>query len=383
MTIASIAKPADIRVPLLDLKAQYESIRTELDAAVRGVIESQQFILGPAVQSCEAAVARYCECAHAVGVSSGTDALLIALMAEGIGAGAEVITSPYTFFATAGSIVRVGARPVFVDIDPATFNLDPARVEEAVTPRTRALMPVHLFGQMAAMDPILELARRRNLVVIEDAAQAIGAEDQGRRAGSLGHYGCFSFFPSKNLGCFGDGGMVTTNDPARASKLRILRTHGSQTKYHHQWVGGNFRLDALQAAVAEVKLRHLDGWTAGRQANAERYGRLFRESGRVGNDGASARDGLVLPAVRQNRHIFNQYVIRTSHRDALKQRLQEHGIGTEIYYPLPLHLQECFRDLGYREGDFPEAERAARETLALPIYPELSEAQIAWVGQQI
>jgi dTDP-4-amino-4,6-dideoxygalactose transaminase len=374
-------RPAGLGVPLLDLRLQYESIRTELDAAVRQVIESQQFILGPAVKTCEAAVARYCQCAHAVGVSSGTDALLMALMAENIGPGDEVITTPYSFFATAGSIDRVGARPVFVDIDPVTFNLDPKLVAAAITPRTRAILPVHLYGQMADMDPILEVARAHDLVVIEDAAQAIGAEDHGRRAGSLGHYGCFSFFPSKNLGCFGDGGLVTTNDPGRADRLTMLRMHGSRVKYRHELVGGNFRLDALQAAVIEVKLRHLDCWTAARQANAERYDRLFREAGLVNPDSCPNARGLVLPAVRQHRHVFNQYVLRTPDRDALRQRLLAAGIGTEVYYPIPLHLQECFHDLGGQPGQFPEAERAARETLALPIYPELSEPQIERVVQ--
>jgi len=368
---------------LLDLRPQYESIRTELDAAVRQVIESQQFILGPAVKACETAVARYCQCAHAVGVSSGTDALLMALMAENIGPGDEVITSPYSFFATAGSIARVGARPVFVDIDPATFNLDPKLLAAAITPRTRAILPVHLYGQMAEMDPILELARDRGLVVIEDAAQAIGAEDHGRRAGSLGHYGCFSFFPSKNLGCFGDGGLVTTQDAGRAERLAMLRMHGSKVKYQHQLVGGNFRLDALQAVVIEVKLHHLDRWTAARQANAERYDRLFRESGLINPDGTPNALGIVLPAVRQNRHVFNQYVIWIPDRDAVRERLQAAGIGNEVYYPIPLHLQECFRDLGGQPGQFPEAERAARETLALPVYPELLPDQIASVTAAI
>jgi dTDP-4-amino-4,6-dideoxygalactose transaminase len=372
---SSNTMPASPHVPLLDLRMQYESIRSELDEAVRRVIESQQFIMGPAVKSCETAVARYCGCARAVGVSSGTDALLVALMAEGIGPGDEVITSPYTFFATAGSIARVGARPVFVDIDPVTFNLDPARIEGAITSRTRAIMPVHLFGQMADMDAILQIAARRGLVMIEDAAQAIGAEDRGRRAGSLGHYGCFSFFPSKNLGGFGDGGMVTVRDAARAERLEMLRVHGSRTKYFHETVGGNFRLDALQAAVVEVKLRHLDGWTAGRQANAERYGRLFREHGLLNPDGSANGLGLRAPVVRQGRHIFNQYVIRVPEREAVRRGLEAAGVGVEVYYPVPLHLQECFRYLGYPEGTFPEAERAAQETLALPIYPELSEAQ--------
>ena len=362
-------------VPLLDLRPQYESIRAELDAAVRQVIESQQFILGPAVKSCEAALAHYCQSAHAVGVSSGTDALLIALMAENIGSGDEVITTPYSFFATAGSIARVGARPVFVDIDPETFNLDPKHLAAAITPRTRAILPVHLYGQMAEMDPVLELARERDLVVIEDAAQAIGAEDHGRRAGSLGHYGCFSFFPTKNLGGFGDGGLVTTNDAGRAERLATLRVHGSKVKYQHQLLGGNFRLDALQAAVIEVKLRHLDGWTAARQANAKRYDRLFREAGLVNPDGQPNSRGLVLPATRQDRHVFNQYVVRTPDRDAVRERLQAAGIGTEVYYPIPLHLQECFRHLGGQAGQFPEAERAAHDSLALPIFPELADWQ--------
>lgn len=372
-----------IRVPLLDLRPQYESIRTELETRLREVIESQQFILGPAVHSCETAMARYCHCAHAVGVSSGTDALLMALMAEGIGPGTEVITSPYSFFASAGSIARVGARPVFVDIDPETFNLNPARLEAAITPRTRAVIPVHLYGQMTPMDPILELARKHDLVVIEDAAQAIGAEDHGRRAGSLGHYGCFSFFPSKNLGGFGDGGMVTTNDPARAERLSMLRMHGSKVKYRHALVGGNFRLDALQAAVIEVKLQYLDGWTKARQANAERYGRYFRESGMVDSNDSPNLRGLVLPVVRQNRHVFNQYVIRVPRRNAVRERLQAANIGTEIYYPIPLHLQECFLDLGGRAGQFPEAERAADETIALPIFPELTDEQAAHVVRNL
>jgi dTDP-4-amino-4,6-dideoxygalactose transaminase len=366
-----------VNVPLLDLPAQYRTIKDEIDAAVAEVFATQAFILGPKVKECEEAIARYCRCAHAVGVSSGSDALLIALMAETIGPGAEVVTSPYSFFATAGSIARVGARPVFADIDPATFNLDPAQVAARLTPRTRAIIPVHLYGQMAGMDPILEIANRQRLVVIEDAAQAIGAEDKGRRAGSLGHYGCFSFFPSKNLGGAGDGGMVTTNDPARAGSLTILRNHGMDPKYYHRVIGGNFRLDALQAAVVTVKLRHLDRWTADRQANARRYAALFQQAGLTGPD------RVRLPAATTERHIFNQYVIRAPRRDALKAFLAARGVGTEVYYPVPLHLQTCFAAYGYRPGAFPESEKAAAETLALPIYPELTDAQAEYVVQCI
>ncbi len=364
-----------MKVPLLDLVAQYRGIREEVDRAVLEVFASQYFILGPKVEACEKALAAHCGSAHAIGVSSGTDALLIALMAENIGADDEVITSPYTFFATAGSIARLGAKPVFADIDPVTFNLDPAKVEAAVTPRTRAIVPVHLYGQCADMDPILDLARRHELVVIEDACQAIGAEYKGRRAGSMGDYGCFSFFPSKNLGGAGDGGLVTARDAAKAARVRQLRNHGMEPKYYHKIVGGNFRLDALQAAVVSAKLPHLDGWTAARQANAARYDRLFTEAGLAGR--------LVLPRAVQSRHVFNQYVIRTPRRDELRTWLASQDIGTEIYYPVPLHVQECFARLGGQPGDLPESERAARETLALPIFPELSAAQAEFVAQKI
>jgi dTDP-4-amino-4,6-dideoxygalactose transaminase len=366
-----------MNVPLLDLKAQYQSIRKEVDAAVAEVFASQYFILGPQVKACEEAIARYSYCAHAVGVASGTDALLLALMAEGIGPGDEVITSPYTFFATAGSVARLGARPVFVDIDPSTFNLDVKRLEAAVTPRTKAIIPVHLYGQMADMDPIMELAGRRGLVVIEDACQSIGAEYKGRRAGSIGTYGCFSFFPSKNLGGAGDGGAMTTQDKVRADRLFMLRVHGMEPKYYHQIIGGNFRLDALQAAVVNVKMKYLDGWTAQRQANAALYDRLLTESGVV------APDRVQLPQVVANRHVFNQYVLRVPRRDELRAFLQARQIGVEVYYPVPLHLQACFAYLGQREGSFPESEKAARETLALPVYPELTEAQVAWVVESI
>jgi len=357
-----------MNVPLLDLKAQYRSIKAEVDAAVAAVFESQYFILGPTVQACEKDLAAYCGCSHAVGISSGTDALLISLMAEDIGPGDEVITTPYSFFATAGSIARLGAKPVFVDIDPVTFNINPALIEAAITPRTKAIMPVHLFGQVADMDPIMAIAKKHNLVVVEDACQAIGAEYKGRRAGSIGHYGCFSFFPSKNLGGAGDGGLVTTNDPARAEKLVWLRNHGMNPKYYHKMLGGNFRLDALQAAVVHVKLKYLDRWTEGRQANAARY------------NGLLASADVQLPAVVMNRHIFNQYCIRTPRRDALLAHLQKNGIGCEVYYPVPLHLQECFAHLGHQPGSFPESERAAKTSLALPIYPELTVDQQARVA---
>jgi len=374
------SQAAEITVPLLDLKAQYARIKDEILPAVHEVLESQYFILGPKVAECEHQIARYCGCAHAVGVSSGTDALLISMMAENIGPGDEVITTPYTFFATVGSIVRLGAKPVFVDIDPVSYNLDVSQIEGRITPRTKAIMPVHLYGQCAEMDPLLEVAERHGLVVIEDAAQAIGAEYHGRRAGSMGHYGCFSFFPSKNLGAGGDGGIVTTQDGERAEKLRVLRVHGSKPKYYHSLVGGNFRLDAIQAAIVSAKLPHLDEWSAGRQSNAARYRRLFEQSGLV-------QSGKVrLPVeLEGRRHIYNQFVIRVERRDELRAYLKEHRIGTEIYYPVPLHLQECFASLGYGEGDFPHSETAARETLALPlpIYPELSDRQAEYVVDRI
>jgi dTDP-4-amino-4,6-dideoxygalactose transaminase len=303
-------------------------------------------------------------------------------MAEGIGPGDEVITTAYSFFATAGTIARLGATPVFVDIDPITFNIDPDQIADKISERTRILMPVHLYGQMAEMRPIMELAETHDLVVVEDAAQAIGAEHGGRRAGSIGHYGCFSFFPTKNLGGFGDGGMVTTNDPARAESLEILRVHGGQPKYHHKVIGGNFRLDALQAAVVHAKLPHLDGWTAARQSNAERYDRLFADAGLTAN-GLDREPPVETPRTVTDRHIFNQYIIRVARRDELKAFLAERGVTTEIYYPIALHLQECFAYLGHAAGDFPESERAARETLALPIYPELSLEQAEKVVAEI
>ena len=364
-------------VPLLDLRAQYATIRDEVRAALDAVIESQHFILGPEVEALEREVAEYSQCAHGVGVSSGTDALLIALMAIDLRPGDEVITTPSTFFATAGAIARLQARPIFVDIDPHTYNLDPGRIEGAITPRTRAIIPVHLYGQTADMDRILELARARNLLVIEDAAQAIGAEYKGRRAGSMGHLGCLSFFPSKNLGGFGDGGMVVTSDAALADRLKLLRNHGYRPKYYNRLVGGNFRLDAIQAAVLRVKLRYLDQWTAARQRNAATYRELLA----VHPFTAAGHARRVVPPydAGYGRHIYNQFVIRLDARDALLAFLKERQIGSEVYYPVPMHLQECFVDLGYGIGDFPHSEAAAAETLAIPIHPELTDEMIGAV----
>jgi dTDP-4-amino-4,6-dideoxygalactose transaminase len=371
-----------ISVPLLDLKAQYATIRDEVQAALDRVIGTQYFILGPEVEALENEVAAYSQCQFGIGVSSGTDALLASLMAIGIKPGDEVVTTPYTFFATAGCVARLGAKAVFVDIDPLTYNINPADLEAAITERTRAIIPVHLFGQMADMDPIMEIAGRHNVYVIEDAAQAIGSEYEGRRAGSVGHLGCFSFFPSKNLGAFGDGGMVTTNDPTLADQVRLLRGHGARPKYYHKIVGGNFRLDALQAAVLRVKLKYLDGWSAARQRNAATYRRLFSAAGLVREDtsGLDRRAGVVLPHdAGYGRHIYNQFVIRVPRRDELMAYFKERHIGCEIYYPVSLHLQECFADWGYGVGDFPCSEAAAAQTLALPIYPELTEEMLGTV----
>lgn len=393
------AKPRP--VPLLDLKAQYAALREELREAIDRVAESQHFILGPEVEALEEEVAAYSQCEFGIGVSSGSDALLVTLMAIDIKPGDEVITTPYTFFATAGAVSRLGAKPVFVDIDPLTYNIDPAAIESAITERTRAVIPVHLYGQMAEMEAIMEIASRHGLFVIEDAAQAIGAEYKGRRAGSIGHFGCFSFYPSKNLGGFGDGGMVTANDPELADKVKLLRNHGYRHKYYNQVVGGNFRLDAIQAAVLRVKLKYLDQWTEARQRNAARYRDLFAEaeliidpeSSYLLSDTASQSDsvhplaqvkGVILPTEAPGRrHIYNQFVIRSGRRDELMAHLKEHNIGTEIYYPVPMHLQECFMDLENREGDFPVSERAAAETLALPIYPELTEEMMTTVVEAI
>ncbi|CAI4032671.1 Pleiotropic regulatory protein [Nitrospira tepida] len=371
-------------IPLLDLSAQHQPIQAEIMAAIEQVLSSQAFILGPEVTKLEERVAAYSQARAGIGVSSGTDALLVALMALDIGPGHEVITSPYSFFATAGAIVRVGARPVFVDIEPETFNIDPVKIERAIRPNTKAIIPVHLYGQCAEMAPIMALAKQRGLHVIEDAAQAIGADyADGRRAGSVGTVGCFSFFPSKNLGAMGDAGMVVTNDLDLAERIRVLRVHGSKPKYYHKLIGGNFRLDSVQAAVLNVKLNYLDEWTRRRQENAERYRTLFQQAG------LTDKPGVVLPEARYRRagvkhhHIYNQFVIRAPRRDELMAHLKQQGIGSEIYYPVPFHLQECFRPLGYKEGDFPESERAAKETLALPIYPELTPEQQQQVVQTI
>jgi dTDP-4-amino-4,6-dideoxygalactose transaminase len=440
-----------MKVPLLDLKAQYQTIKDEIKETMEEVLDSQHFILGPKVEALEDAIASYCGCNYGVGVSSGTDALLIALMVKGIGPGQGVVTVPYTFFSTAGSVYRLGARPFFVDIDPLTYNIDPDGIETFVEvecnfdssagalvhkssgSRIRAIIPVHLYGQCADMDRIMEIARRYNLVVIEDAAQAIGTEypstksGEPRRAGSMGHFGCFSFFPSKNLGGCGDGGMVTT-DKEMAEKLKILRAHGSKPKYYHRLVGGNFRLDALQAAVLLVKFKYLDTWTDKRRQNAAYYNSLFQESGLVekgfifppravwesGSEmnlsnpesppaitsAQARRAGAILHPVESRLrrvrkaefhraspqlvgHIYNQFVIRAKRRDELRAYLSEHGIGSEIYYPLPLHLQSCFTELGYKAGDFTESEKAAAETLALPIYPELEPVQQEYVVAKV
>lgn len=378
MSMAEKQTSPKMKVPLLDLQAQYAPLRDEMQEAVRRVMDSQQFIMGPDVAALESEIVRYTGARHAIACASGSDALLLALMALDIGSGDEVITTPYSFFATASSIARLGARPVFVDIEPATYNLDVSKIEPAVTERTRAVMPVHLYGQCAEMDALMETSRRHSLPVIEDAAQAIGAEDRARQAGAMGEIGCFSFYPSKNLGAAGDAGMMTTNDDALANRLRSLRVHGSPTKYHHELLGINSRLDSLQAAVLRVKLPHLDSWSDARRANAERYDQLFEDAGLTEEVG--------LPSVRGDvRHIFNQYVIRVRNgrRDALVEHLKQSGVGTDIYYPVPLHLQQCFAYLGHQEGDFPEAERAARESLALPIYPELTAEQQSYVVEMI
>jgi dTDP-4-amino-4,6-dideoxygalactose transaminase len=364
-----------MKVPLLDLRAQHQTIRAEVMAAVERVFENQTFVLGAEVSEFEKSAAEYCRVKHAIGCASGSDALLLALMAYDIGPGDEVITVPFTFFATAGAIARPGARPVFVDINADDFNISVAQIEAAITPRTRALMPVHLFGQCAAMDAISEIAQRHHLPVIEDAAQAIGSEINNRRAGTMGDIGCFSFFPSKNLGGAGDGGLLTTNDDALAEKLMMLRVHGSKVKYFHRYVGINSRLDALQAAVLNVKLKYLDEWTAARQRNAERYNQLFAE--------ASLEEVTTPIAHPGYRHIYNQYTIRCARRDELMAYLKEQGIGTEIYYPVPLHLQECFAYLGYREGNLPVSEQTAQECLSLPVYPELTAEMQQYVVEKI
>ncbi len=372
-----------MKVPFFDLNLQFTSIEEEIKSALDEVFKTQQFILGPKVEALEQSIAQYCQTRYAIGVASGSDALLISLMALGIGSGDEVILPPFTFFATAGVVSRLGAIPVFVDIDPESYNIAPSKIEAKTTSKTKAIIPVHLFGQCADMDPLLELARARNLFVIEDAAQALGAEYKphqsanARRAGQMGDIGCFSFYPTKNLGAFGDAGMTVTHNPDLAEKIRILRVHGSQPKYFHKRIGINSRLDSIQAAILLVKFKYLEKWTLARQLKAERYQLLFQ-------DLLPSVDGLKLPTIQyQNRHIYHQYVIRVQERDRLKQFLMENGIGTDIYYPLPLHLQECYSFLKYRQGDLPISEKASEESLALPIYPELTEDQQMMVVDRI
>ena len=361
-----------MHIPLLDLKAQYATIRDQATQAIGEVCESQMFALGPAVARFEQNVAEYCGCKFAIGISSGTDALLISLMALGIGPGDEVITTPFSFFATAGSVARVGAKPVFVDVDPDTFNIDPNGIEEKITDKTRAVIPVHLFGQVADMEKITEIAGRRDIAVIEDAAQAIGATRNGTAAGNFGICGCFSFYPTKNLGCFGDGGMVTTNDPDFADKIRILRNHGQGPAYFYSIIGGNFRLDGIQGAVLDVKLKHLDNWNEQRRQHASLYDHLFADS--------PVNTPVIDPA---NTSIFHQYTVTISERDKLKEFLAENQIGSAVFYPKPLHLQDCFQELGYQPGDLPVAERLCGEVLSLPVYPELSPKQIEHVAATV
>lgn len=364
-----------MKVPLLDLKTQYKSIKKTVDANIAEVMESQYFIMGPKVTSCEQALSEYTGSAFSVGVSSGTDALLLSLMAEGIGPGDEVITSPYTFFSTGGSVSRLGAKPVFVDVDPASFNIAPEKIEEKITSKTKVIMPVHLYGQLADMEPIQAIAKKHNLLIIEDAAQALGARNEKQHAGTFGDYGCFSFFPSKNLGGAGDGGLITTQSEEKYQKLRKLRVHGSSPKYYHSMIGGNFRLDAIQAAVIEAKLPHLEEWIEKRRENAENYRRLFRTKGLLESN------NVLLPEEIHGRHSYNQFVILTEekHRDALREHLKNADIGTEIYYPVPLHLQECYNDLGYKENSLPVSEKSAKSSLAIPIYPELTSEQQEYV----
>lgn len=372
-----------MKVPFFDLIPQFHSIEEEIKSALDKVFKTQQFILGPKVEALEETVGQYCQTQYAIGVASGSDALLLSLMVLGIEPGDEVILPSFTFFATAGAISRLGANPVFVDIDLDTYNIDPFQIEKKVTSRTKAIIPVHLYGQCADMDPILHIARAKQLFVIEDAAQALGAEykpypdSDGRRAGQMGDLGCFSFFPTKNLGAFGDAGMVVTNNFHWAEKIRILRVHGSQPKYFHKWIGINSRLDTIQAAILLVKFKYLEKWTKERQEKARHYQSLLE-------DLLPSVPNLQLPAIQyENRHIFHQYVIRVRERDQLRQFLMKEGIGTEIYYPVPLHLQECYAFLKHRQGDFPNSEKASEEILALPIYPELTEDQQLFVADRI
>ena len=365
-----------MHIPLLDLKAQYQSIRKDVLAAIETVCDEQGFILGPRVTDLERSLAKYVGTVHGVGVASGSDALLLSLMASGVGPGDEVITVPFTFFATTGAISRLGAKPVFVDVCADTFNMDATKVEPAITPRTKAIIPVHLFGQCAEMETIIAVAKQHRLTVIEDACQAIGAKRHGVMAGAMGETGCFSFFPSKNLGGFGDGGLITTNHDRLNDAMAMLRVHGSKERYLHESIGINSRLDALQAAVLQVKLKYLDQWADGRRRNAARYERLFKD--------ANIGDHIILPTTAKgNEHVFNQFTVRVQQRDELRAYLKDHGIGTEIYYPVPMHLQACYRDLGYQKGSFPISERAAEDVLSLPIYAELTDDQLIGVTETI
>jgi dTDP-4-amino-4,6-dideoxygalactose transaminase len=358
-----------MKVPLLDLTVQNSVLRPEIEAALGRVLDTNAFILGGEVAALEEELADYCGSKHAIGCASGSDALLLALMAVGVGAGDEVVTTPYSFFATVSAVTRLGAKPVFVDIEPDTFNLDVSQVESAITEKTRAIQPVHLYGQCAEMAELCKIAERHSIAVVEDAAQAIGAEEHGRRAGTMGAIGCFSFYPSKNLGGMGDGGIMTTDDDQTAGTLRALRVHGAEERYYHKWVGLNSRLDGFQGAVLRAKLPYLDEWSNSRKRNADRYRRLFTDAGLA--------EQIGLPVEREDcRHTYNQFVVRVpGKRDELRQFLTANDIGTDIYYPVPLHLQECFEYLGFREGDLPEAERAAGESLALPVFPELTAGQ--------
>ncbi|HVO74871.1 MAG TPA: DegT/DnrJ/EryC1/StrS family aminotransferase [Ignavibacteriaceae bacterium] len=382
-----------MHVPLLDLKPQYNSLKKELNEALLRVTESQYFILGPEVEQMEKELSAYLGCSYAIGVSSGTDALLLALMAMDIRPGDEVIVPAYSFFASAGVISRLNAIPVFIDIDPVTFNINPGEIEKKITRKTKAIIPVHLYGQSSEMDEVMRISAKYNIKVIEDAAQAIGTQyKDGKSAGAIGDAGCFSFFPSKNLGAFGDGGLITTNNEELASKMKILRVHGAEPKYYHKIIGGNFRIDAIQAAVIRVKLPHLDSWSDKRRTNAERYSKLLIDAGlseRTGEINFNDKNKVLLPKAvyknsgLRNYHIYNQYIIRVKKRDELRKFLADNKIGTEIYYPVPFHLQECFSTLGYQKNDFPESEKAADTSVALPVFPELSKEQIGFVVEKI
>ena len=365
-----------MKIPILDLKAQFKPIRQEVLTAIEEVCDEQGFVLGPRVEQLEIALAKFVGTPHAIGVASGSDALLLSLMSIGVGPGDEVITVPFSFFSTAGVISRLNAKPVYVDIRPDTFNMDPELLADAMTRQTKAIVPVHLFGQCAEMEKICWIANQRNVPVIEDGCQAIGAARNGTQAGAFGYSGCFSFFPSKNLGGFGDGGLITTHNPGVADRLQMLRVHGSRTDYHHHLIGMNSRLDALQAAILQVKLKFLEGWAEQRRHNAEHYHQLFQEAGLL--------DRITLPfSDPANVHVYNQFTIRVQNRDQLSTYLTEHGVGNKIYYPVPLHLQECYQELGYHKGQFPVSEQAAHEVLSLPIYPELSHEQMVYIVETI